>query len=213
MPGFRLYTEDRSLMFTARYDKVPRQVSGGPVLARIMLPKRKELTEWTGRATFSFELSFLLDNFDSQEGLPIEQEIRKLEKMQGLDQGDPEPHQVIMMGDPPGSIPHDFHDNPRARWWVENVVYNDDKTEKNSAGNRVRVYGVIKVTEVSEGELLTATAKKPASKSSRYTIKKGDTLAKIASKYKIKGGWKTLAKLNKIRDPKRLRVGQVIKLK
>lgn len=215
MPGFSIFTEDRSLKFTPHGfgAKGASQVAGGPVLAKITMPERKEITEWTHREAFVFTVDFYLDSFAEGEGLEIEQEIRKLERMMGIDEGDPEPPHTIILGDPPGCIPHDFHDNSRGRWWVSGVAYDDEKTQRNSAGNRTRVFGVITMTEVNEGEVLTAGVKtKPASQS-RYTVVKGDTLVSIAKKKKVKGGWKTLAKLNNIRDPKRIKVGQVIRLK
>lgn len=216
MPGFHLMTEDRSIHFQARYGELGATATGGgPILARIERPERKSLTEWKGREPYSMSIDFYLDEWESGEGLPVEEEFRKLERLMGIDQGDPEPPQVIVLGDPRGSVPHDFHDNSRARWWVEGVTIDDAKTLKNSVGNRVRMFGSVALTEVSEGELLTRTAgKKPKTAGqARYTVKKGDTLAKIASSHKIKGGWKTLAKLNKIRDPRKIKVGQVIRLR
>lgn len=215
--GFVLYTEDKSLIFTAPKFGVKGAVAvgGGPILSTVVRPERKSLTEWTGREPYSMVVDFVLDEWDSQEGLEIEKEYRKLERMMGIDKGDPEPPQVIVLGDPPGCIPHDFHDNSNARWWVEGVTVDDDKTLKNSSGNRIRIFGAIKLTEVVVGELLTTnqTAKKASAKKNRYTIKKGDTLMSIASKNKIKGGWKTLSKLNNIRDPRKLTIGRVIRLK
>lgn len=215
MPGFTIFTEDRSLRFTPTGFGVKgaTQAEGGPVLAKVVRPRRKSLTEWTNREPFVFNVDFYLDNFADGEGVSIEAEIRKLEKMMGIDEGDPEPPHVIILGDPPGCIPHDFHDNSRGRWWVSGVTYEDDKTEKNDAGNRVRVFGSIGLTEVVEDTLLVSGLAPKTAQQNRYTVKAGDTLTSIASKLKIKGGWQTLGTLNNIRDPKRLTVGQVIRLK
>lgn len=216
MAGFSIFNEDRSLRFTPHGfgEKGATQTAGGPVLAKVVMPQRKEITEWTHREAFAFSVDFYFDSFAEGEGLEIEQEIRKLERMMGIDEGDPEPPHVIVQGDPPGCIPHDFHDNSRGRWWVSGVAYDDDKTERNSAGNRIRVFGIINLTEVNEGQLLTEGGIQPKSVTqTRYTVKKGDTLTSIARKQKVAGGWQALAKLNKIRDPKRITVGQVIRLK
>lgn len=60
------------------------------------------------------------------------------------------------------------------------------------------------------------TAAKHAAKasSSRVRVKSGDTLAKIARKHHVTGGWRTLWKMNKktVRNPHTLRVGQVLKV-
>ncbi len=217
MPGFTLRTEDSKIVFTAPYGpKGATAAGGGPILTVVPRPERKSLTEWSGREPYSMNIDFALDNYIDGEGVPIEQEFRKLERLMGIDEGDPEPPKVIVLGDPRGSVPHDLHDNSRARWWVESVTIDDEKTLRNSHGNRVRIFGTVKLTEVVEGELLTVSSAAASKKSvgqNRYTVKKGDTLMSIASKKKIKGGWRTLAKLNKIRDPRKLRVGQVIRLK
>jgi nucleoid-associated protein YgaU len=46
-------------------------------------------------------------------------------------------------------------------------------------------------------------------------VKSGDTLAKIAKRYHVHGGWKGLWKLNKsaVKHPNHIRVGQVLKIK
>lgn len=214
MPGFTLRTEDKKLSFKSRFfDKPPQQVAGGPVLARVERPKKKSLTEWTNREPFSQELNFKLHD-ESEQGEEIEAEIRKLEKMQGLDRGDPEPPHVTVMGDPPGCVPHDLHDWSEGRWWVEAVVEDVDKTRRNKEGNRFLYIGTIKLTEVVEDDTLTELPhkKKRKPKQKRYKVRKGDTLSKIAKDEKVKGGWQALAKLNKIRDPKKIKIGQTLRL-
>jgi nucleoid-associated protein YgaU len=69
-----------------------------------------------------------------------------------------------------------------------------------------------------------SASKKPAKSPTKYNgstsgktvkVKRGDTLAKIAKRYHVKGGWKGLWKLNKskVKNPNRIRVGQVLKIK
>jgi resuscitation-promoting factor RpfA len=69
-----------------------------------------------------------------------------------------------------------------------------------------------------------SAAKKPAQRAATYTrsasgktvkVKRGDTLAKIAKRNKVKGGWKGLWKLNKskVKNPNAIRVGQVLKIR
>lgn len=65
----------------------------------------------------------------------------------------------------------------------------------------------------------TSTAKKkPAvvrSAKGTYVVRSGDTLASIAKKYKVKGGWRTLYKLNKDRldSPSTIFPGQRLRLR
>jgi resuscitation-promoting factor RpfA len=69
-----------------------------------------------------------------------------------------------------------------------------------------------------------SAAKKPAKSPATCTgsasgktvkVKRGDTLAKIAKRNKVKGGWKGLWKLNKskVKNPNAIRVGQVLKIR
>ncbi len=69
-----------------------------------------------------------------------------------------------------------------------------------------------------------SAAKKPAKSPATYTggasgktvkVKRGDTLAKIAKRNKVTGGWKGLWKLNKskVKNPNSIRVGQVLKIR
>ena len=62
--------------------------------------------------------------------------------------------------------------------------------------------------------------KKPAVKAKSTAIKRvkvvrGDTLAKIANRYDVKGGWRGLWKLNKktLKNPNRIYVGQVLRVR
>ena len=60
-----------------------------------------------------------------------------------------------------------------------------------------------------------STAKKSSSKARTTKVKSGDTLAKIAHRHAVKGGWKGLWKLNKktLKNPNRIKVGQVLRLR
>ena len=62
--------------------------------------------------------------------------------------------------------------------------------------------------------------KKPAVKAKSTAIKRvkvvrGDTLAKIAKRYDVKGGWRGLWKLNKktLKNPNRIYIGQVLRVR
>ena len=59
-----------------------------------------------------------------------------------------------------------------------------------------------------------AAAKKPASTGKHYVVRSGDTLASIAAKKHVKGGWKALYQLNKsiLDSPSRIFPGQRLAL-
>jgi LysM repeat protein len=61
-----------------------------------------------------------------------------------------------------------------------------------------------------------APAKKPAATSTKTVrVRSGDTIARIAKRYSVKGGWKGLWKLNKktVKNPNRIKVGQVLRVR
>jgi nucleoid-associated protein YgaU len=215
MPGFSLYTEDESLKVYLPFGlKEPKKIGGGPVLARVNLPEGKSLTEWVRREPTQIQISYRLVDWEDRRGQEFEKKIRMIERMMGEDEGDPEPPKLIVMGDPPGSVPKDFHDASHLRWWLEDHT-EADGTERNSSGNRIDVSGTITLCEVVTDRVMAkalGNAKSRPKRPRKYTVKRGDTLSKIAARYKIKGGWQTLAKLNNLRDPRRIREGQVIRL-
>jgi nucleoid-associated protein YgaU len=60
-------------------------------------------------------------------------------------------------------------------------------------------------------------AKKPSASTSAKTVrvKSGDTIAKIANRYNVKGGWRGLWNLNKktVKNPNQIKVGQVLRIR
>lgn len=219
---FAIYTPDHSLEFESPFNEQgPKPSGGGPKIERVSRPKRKELTEWTGRAALQIIVTFFLDNFARREGASIERNIRQLEKMWGQEAGDPEPVPVIIKGDPPGAIPNDYHDAKHLRWWIEDIQ-EDDGALRNVEGNRIRTSGVITLTEVVGDERLgtlpaakrhakpTGARAKSAPRRKIHRVVTGESLSRIAADNSM--DWHDLAKLNNIRDPKTITVGQVLRL-
>lgn len=222
MPGMTIWTPDYSLaVFVPFGPKGPKAAGGGPKIDRVTRPKRKELTEWSGRAALQITSDYFFDNFAERKGLDIEGQIRTLEKMWGQEAGDPEPPPLLVMGEPEGCVPNDQHHAKQLRWWLEDLQ-EEDGTERNDAGNRIRVAGTITLTEIVEdrrlGRLPAAKrhAKpksahgKPAPKKKTHRVVAGDTISKIAAANEM--DWHDLARLNGIRDTKTIKVGQVLRL-
>ncbi len=61
------------------------------------------------------------------------------------------------------------------------------------------------------GALFYLLSRKKKEKPVYYTVKKGDTLSKIAQQFGT--DWKTLAKLNNLKNPNLIRVNQLIRIK
>ena len=55
----------------------------------------------------------------------------------------------------------------------------------------------------------------PSSATKTVRVKSGDTLAKLANRYSVKGGWRGLWNLNKstVKNPNRIHVGQVLRIR
>lgn len=218
MPGFTLETEDGGTSVYFPFgEAAPRATGGGPAIGRVARPKAKPLTEYTSQTEQQIVLSFKLSSFDDDEprAAANERKLRKLYRLWGIDKSSDDPELLIVTGDPAGAIPYDSNSHPGKRWWLEDVS-EDDGAIRNDKGNRMLVSGTVTLTEFVEDEgldTLKVKKKKKGTKAKHYTVKKGDTLSKIAARLKIKGGWKTLQKLNpKIRDPKNIKPGDRIRI-
>jgi nucleoid-associated protein YgaU len=217
MAGFSLGSDDGSLFVEADFGEAePKVVAGAANFDKVARPRNKALTEWTGTDPVQLQLSFFFDAFAEGDPTAIERSIRVLERMNGQGAGSGfQPPALIVTGDPAGVVPCGSHEWPNVRWWLESIAY-DDGTLRDDSGRRVRCGGTVLLTEVVADDTLAAIAGSDrttkASKPKKVTVKTGDTLAKIANRYKVKGGWKALAKANNIRDPKKIKVGQSLRI-
>ena len=217
MPSFTLRTADRALVFTCRSGEAPPETpAGGPVIDRVNRPEKKEITEYRAHAAEQMVVSFKFDNWDEQDGASVEKALETLDALQGKTKfgaETTEPPKVIVESDPPGFLPYDLSRRPEVRWWVESVAEDAGSTKRDDKGRRMVISGTITLTEyVRDQTLLMLKKQEKQKKQKTHKVVKGETLSGIAKKYKVKGGWKALAKLNKIRDPRKLKTGQKIKL-
>lgn len=227
--SFTLHAQDRNVSVTASLRSAPIVTAGYGGWSKIARPRRKALTEWNGRDPVSLEWDFLIDNLLDGRGLPVERDCRALERIAGLDAGDPEPPLVTVASDPPALMPHGLHRAAHVKWFIEELSWDEEGTIYNRSGNRVRATGRLVLTQYVEDEHLEelspvqrikkrkASSKKgkkgKSSRAKTYTVKRGDTLSAIAARKLGKASrWREIAKLNGIRDPRRLKVGKVLKL-
>jgi hypothetical protein len=193
--------------------------------SRVARPRKKALTEWVGRDSTSLEIEFLLDAFTENDGLFVISQERALERLAGLDINDPEPPLCRILSRPPALIPHNFHHASQVLWFVETITWDKESIESNSVGNHTRIGGTFTITQFVDDERLASLTsverRKKASGAGRgaarktYTVKAGDTLSKIAARSDVYGDaskWKKIGDANGIRDPKKLRTGQVLKI-
>lgn len=210
--------------FTAYMTKPPIVTAGYGGWSRVARPRKKAITEWVGRDSASITIEFMLDTLDEDDGMYVRTQERALEHLAGLDEDDPEPPLVRLSSVPEALIPHNEYHAGHVKWFVDTLTWSADAKISNRVGNPVRIAGTVVLTQhVADHRLesLTSAAKrrrtsaKKGSKRKTYTVKTGDTLGKIAARKDVYGdasGWPRIAKANGIRDPKSLKVGQVLKI-
>lgn len=210
--------------FTASLYSAPIPSSGYGGWSRVAVPKSMAFTEWAGRDVLSITLDFILDEFTSSMGVYVEGQCRNLERFAGVDEGDPEPPLLELSSDPEPLMPHGEYRASHNRWFVETLDWDKDRIVYNSAGNRVRAGGTIVVSVFNEDKVLSVagrssknanSTKGKSGKLKTYTVKKGDTLSKIAARkdvYHDASKWKKIATANHIRDPKKLKIGRALKI-
>lgn len=198
---------------------------GWQVTAR---PKDVGLTDWMGRDPLKVAFDVLFDNWKERDAQQIERDIRALERMGGLYMADPVP--PLIEFDSLGAVPHDNTIAPNRRWVIETLTEDEEYIERNRFGNRIRSRWDLVLMQYVEDERLARLSaahrrrkrkKKQQNKKDgkggsgrrTHTVRAGETLVSISVKeYKTPNRWDDIAKLNKIRDPRKLRVGQVLKL-
>lgn len=214
----------------------PKIVGGFAGWEEIDVADGANLTEHAGYESLKIDVPILLDGFEDGKG-----QDKKLENLlrfgRDLKKDNPPPVvQVYAPNMPAGRngshfvvIDFTFDDEPETIYSKRGVLLRQHITVHLSEFNRpdtIRPFrrkrrgrgrngGVIHNDEISgldtggvhTGDLVAGLRK-------RYTVRKGDTLIKIAMKiYQDRDMWKPLAKLNDIRDPrKELTPGRVIRL-
>ena len=108
--------------------------------------------------------------------------------------------------------------------WVIQTVTLSERLRRDSDGATSRVQVAFDLLEYRPGDVVIVKsdpAKRstqrngtpPRSKAKTYTVKKGDTLSKIAARLLGSASkWQAIAKANGLRNPNSLKVGQVLKL-
>lgn len=187
---------DRGLFVLARVGDGTPTVSGGVGgWEAVPRPLRRPLTVWRGTPDpLTLSLPILLDGFD--EDKPVEKDVRTLEKMGGLDRGDPEPPELIVEGAVPHSETH------RGRWVLNGLDWGD-AIRRASDGQRVRQAVTLTLVLKVDDDRLDRIRHAQARPTYRYVhARPGDTYEKIAAReLKLKRLGSRLARLNGGRSP------------
>jgi hypothetical protein len=185
-------------------------------------PRARGLTEWNGANPMTIDIPILFDGWpdDSQEDA-----IKQLEMMAGWGGEGGEPPLLAFNSN--GVIPHDQFNGPTHDWVISQLQWGD--ADRDRWGARVRQAVTVTVMEYVEDDVLSDESaaqrhkatknahrhkgRKPSTKHEPYVVKKGDTLPKIAKRrLGSSKRWREIAQLNKIRDPKAIKVGQHLKM-
>jgi hypothetical protein len=176
---------------------------------------RTSFTEWQGAPSWELQIPFIFDqmHFNPRTGSnmnPVERECRLLERL--AEKMPHKPRTPILRVDAGGLIPHDYTSDHTKQWICATITWGDYII--NTSQDRTRQEGNITLWEYVPDQILVAKERLPARPVPKtYRIKKGDTLQKIAAYfYGDQAQWHAIAKLNKIRDPHKLKLHRVIKL-
>lgn len=187
--------------------------SGWGIVAR---PKRKGLTTWAGQDPATLTVPILLDGYADNRS--VERDINTLRSMMRFRTKRGETPLVKIAGPVPRT---------RNEWVLADIQYGEE-IRRQKDGRRVRAFMQLTFLEYVPGDVMVKdkspakaaqdrqkTKKGEPSKASgkTYRIKSGDTLSRIAVRFLGDAGrWREIARLNNIRDPRRLKVGAKIRI-
>lgn len=172
--------------------------------AEIDRPRDVSMTEWQGSKPFKLNVPIMFDGLSAN--VSQEDNIDRLENLGYKLPGQKEPPIINIGGVVFGKLTF-------WRWVIQNIDWGDSIRRED--GVRLRQPGVVTLQQyVASDTIRIINAHHSKHKRSRsYTVKKGDTLQKIAAKLLKKSSrWKDIANLNNIRDPKKIKVGQRLKV-
>ena len=205
-----------------RFSLDPVVTPGGGVggWQEVAHPKRPSSTEWQGQPLRTLTLDLLLDRFRGG-GDDLERVLHVLQVWGSQRAGAPRP----------AVLRFEWGAWPAYRWVLNGLDYGDALWNTNGGRmrqelrvelleHRVAVLGLTPAARAAppkpapkpgtSGKPSTAT---PAPSGRVYVVKSGDTLAKIAQSQLGKASrWPEIAKLNNLRDPNRIAVGQRLRL-
>jgi LysM repeat protein len=193
-------------------DGVPQLVrSGGYGWSWVSRPRQRAGTEWQGVEGWTLKVPVAFDKFKADGS--VEGEVRRLLEMASNRVGprrEPPVLRLVYPGMPFPEFRYVLNDIAPT-----NTLLRVDGIPSYAAFDLTFMQYtaldvmVKKATPAAKAKAASPTAQ--VAKTRTYTVKKGDTLARIAAANKIPK-WQDIANLNGIRDPRALRVGQVLRL-
>lgn len=199
----------------------PEQVTAGGGVGgwvEIAHPKRRSSTEYGGQPLRTLTVEVLFDGWRQQRD--VENECRILDVWGRIAPGRREPSVLELR----------YGSYTGLRWVVNGLDWG--AALRGAGGRRLRQYVTVELLEHRDAQLALkpvarakpapakpATAGRPSSGTAvrpsgrTYKVKAGDTLSKIAQAQLGKASrWPEIARLNSLRDPDKITVGQTLRL-
>jgi hypothetical protein len=143
-------------------------------------PGRRPLTVWRGpQEPLRLTLPIIFDRLaEGRNGGQVEDDIRLLEKMAGLDAGDPEPPKLIVEGE----LPHDYSRARGNRWVIESITWGE-AIRRPGDGKRVRqIAEVVLMLYTADDRLERIDSPSRPGRYRYVRARRGDTFARIAAR-------------------------------
>jgi nucleoid-associated protein YgaU len=176
-------------------------------------PRQQAITQWYDASPMSLKLDLILDGGASRKS--VEGLVTRTLSWQYPTAGAQQPPVLEAVGPIPASA--------KAMFWVlESIEVDADKVIRNSGGDATQemltltlwqyvpaTASVLTALSPAQAAQLALTASGTSTARKNYTVKSGDTLAKIAARVLGSASlWQEIALLNNIRDPSAITVGQ-----
>lgn len=198
---------------TANLGDGPPQVNyGSGGWAVVNRPKRVAATDWQGLVPNEMAIPLVFDGFLRSRS--VEKDISALTLMMRTPTKQTKRPPVVRLT---GPVPH-----TNVRWVINGIEWGPEE-RRSSDGHRIRAFFTLQLLQYIPAEVLVEAKKSPAKEAQErnpapasnkvYTVKKGDTLSGIAGWHLgDRNRWPEIAKLNNLRDPNRIQVGQQLRI-
>jgi hypothetical protein len=191
--------------------KKPTFSGGIAQWTEVRRPRRRSMTEFETETPLKYSFDVILDAFPDGDVEPLIGRIMGWAARMDL------PYQPTLLT-VRGPIVY-----PQITYFLSKCDQLDESMEFNSAGRICRQFLDLEITEYVAPDLVVQTPPPAQAAQARanvsappqrtYTVNSGDTLWAIAARLLGKGQrWGEIATLNDVRDPRTLKVGQVLKV-
>lgn len=177
-------------------------------------PKNLGFTTWVGYDPYVLTIPLMFDGHARNESVEEAYEaLRRIMRVPVGQERQPSPVKID------GKIPHSN------LLWVIQSIEPGEEIRRERDGKRTRIECTLTAYEYMPADVLVEQKASPAKAAAAkaeatggpsqrtYTVKRGDTLVLISTRLLgTHKRWQEIARLNGVRDPRKLQVGQVLKI-